>query len=302
MGRRRTTVRPDHHSSCTALWCHNNGRNSKAKFFSFPVDDRYDAWLAYVHRRDLEHKSKEKIRTSHRICEEHFKDEDFADPGKTKLVWSAVPSAAVPPRLLRLLPCIKATGKTSCSCEPARKPSLNRKPKLAKSEASALEPVVGVRNPGRSSGITARSPEPDLNEDTEVSIPELEVGFDSRIPKPLEVLLDADQLCHLGEACMPEVDDEEGDEDDGCLYSDGAGSLAGSIGDDSDDDALTKTTGVQTDEGDAGVSTFSTFVCLVTKDGAATQVAHNPERPSPTQTPESSAKSSKKWTISYLVY
>lgn len=302
MGPRRNTVRPDHHSSCTALWCHNNGRNSTAQFFSFPADDRYDAWLTYVHRQDLEHKSKERIRNSHRICGEHFKDEDFADPGKTKLVWSAVPSAAVPPKLLRLLPCIRATGEKSCRCKPARKPNLNQKPKLIKPKASALKTVVGVRDLGRSSDITATSPQPDLNEDTEVSIPELEVGFDTQIPKPLEVLLDTDQLCHLGEVCMPEVDDEGRDEEDGCLYSDGAGSLAGSIGYDSDDDALTKTTSVQTDEGDAGVSTYSTFVCLLNKDGAATQVAHNPERPSPTDIPDSSAKSSKKWTISYLVY
>lgn len=296
--------RPDHHTSCCALWCSNNGRNRAFKFFSFPADDRYDAWLTYVHRKDLERKSKARVRNSHRICEEHFKDEDFADPGKTRLIWSAVPSAAVPPRMLRLLPCIKATGESSCKCVSAYKPSLDRKV-----IEPSVNPVGGVEGPRHSSGITALSattlqdePQPSWDDEAEISIPELVVDFDDGLPKPSNAVFGADGIIYLDEASVPEPADEGQDKDGGCSYSDSGGSLAGSIGYDSDDDALTKTTGVQTDEGDAGMSTYSTFVCLLTQDGAATQVTHNPGRPSAPETPDSSPKSSRKVTISYLVY
>lgn len=301
---RKRPDRPEHHTSCCALWCPNNGRNSEVRFFSFPADDRYDAWVTYVHRRDLEHKSKYQVRNNHRICAAHFKDEDYADPARTKLIWSAVPSAPVPARFLRLLPCIKSTGASSCTCEPARKPSLNQQ--VPKPKNAAVKPVIGARQSSDITATSATTPQDglqtDLNAETEVSIPELIVDFDTRIPKQIDAFLGPDGIVYLEEVCSPEADNEGRDKDNGCSYSDGGGSLAGSVGYDSDDDALTKTTGVQTDEGDAGVSTYSTFVCLLTQDGAATQVAHSPDRPSPTEIPDSSAKSSKKWTLSYLVY
>lgn len=201
----------------------------------------------------------------------------------------------------------ESTGASSCTCEPARKPSLDQR--VTKPKTSAVKPADGVTGARQSSDITATSAttpqdglQPNSNAETEVSIPELIVDFDTRIPKPIDAFLGPDGIVYVEEVWVTDADNEERGKDDGCSYSDGAGSLAGSVVYDSDDDALTKTTGVQTDEGDARVSTYSTFVCLLTRDGAATQVAHNLDRPPPTEIPDTSAKSSKKWTLSYLVY
>ncbi|XP_077533823.1 uncharacterized protein LOC144145876 isoform X2 [Haemaphysalis longicornis] len=87
--------RKEHHQSCAALWCRNTGRNSSAKFFAFPKDSRFEAWMRYVNRPDWEGLPKERIRLSHRLCSDHFAVGDFADPARTRLLGSAVPWAGV---------------------------------------------------------------------------------------------------------------------------------------------------------------------------------------------------------------
>ncbi|XP_077533822.1 uncharacterized protein LOC144145876 isoform X1 [Haemaphysalis longicornis] len=119
--------RKEHHQSCAALWCRNTGRNSSAKFFAFPKDSRFEAWMRYVNRPDWEGLPKERIRLSHRLCSDHFAVGDFADPARTRLLGSAVPWAGVRdvrvlalasdgPRWLLLLLVPGLAGRRSPSC------------------------------------------------------------------------------------------------------------------------------------------------------------------------------------------
>lgn len=66
--------------------------------------------------------------------------------------------------------------------------------------------------------------------------------------------------------------------------------------------AITRTIGLQTDESDFGVSTFSTFVCLLTHEGAATQVVHSPADSQFARVPSIMVEGSREWHLSYLVY
>ncbi|XP_049271422.1 uncharacterized protein LOC125758372 [Rhipicephalus sanguineus] len=84
-----------HKACCAALWCNNSGRNSAAKFFRFPADDRCDVWRNYIKRADLEGLTREQMYNGYRLCSDHFAESAFANPAKTRLLWTAVPTVAV---------------------------------------------------------------------------------------------------------------------------------------------------------------------------------------------------------------
>ncbi|XP_065291646.1 uncharacterized protein [Dermacentor albipictus] len=84
-----------HYNHCAARWCSNNGRNTSARFFRFPKDDRYAVRLDYSNRMDLAELPKEQVHRSQYLCSDHFTDRDYADPLKRKLLWSALPSVRV---------------------------------------------------------------------------------------------------------------------------------------------------------------------------------------------------------------
>uniref|UniRef100_A0A224YAD5 52 kD repressor of inhibitor of protein kinase n=1 Tax=Rhipicephalus zambeziensis TaxID=60191 RepID=A0A224YAD5_9ACAR len=84
-----------HKACCAALWCNNSGRNSAAKFFRFPADDRCDVWRNYTKRADLEVLTGEQMYNGCRLCSEHFAESAFANPAKRRLLWTAVPTVAV---------------------------------------------------------------------------------------------------------------------------------------------------------------------------------------------------------------
>lgn len=70
---------------------------------------RYDAWVSYINRPDIKALPKERVlKSTYCICSDHFVAADFADPNKTKLIWSAVPSAGVSSPRLR---CLASEGK-----------------------------------------------------------------------------------------------------------------------------------------------------------------------------------------------
>ncbi|KAM7295779.1 vegetative cell wall protein gp1-like [Ixodes scapularis] len=82
-------------SYCCVAWCGNNGRTRKkpgTKFFRVPRDDRSKAWLRYAKRDDLLRKSSSELHAKYFVCSSHFTARDFMDPGRTKLMKTAVPS------------------------------------------------------------------------------------------------------------------------------------------------------------------------------------------------------------------
>ncbi|XP_042143896.1 uncharacterized protein LOC121834216 [Ixodes scapularis] len=92
-----------HHAYCSARWCSNSGAKGSVKFFRLPKDERCDKWLAYANREDLAGLSREQLNKSHRLCSEHFTDEAYADPQKTKLLREALPSVKVTDERFRFL-------------------------------------------------------------------------------------------------------------------------------------------------------------------------------------------------------
>ncbi|KAH6927851.1 hypothetical protein HPB50_009331 [Hyalomma asiaticum] len=90
-------VRRSHHA-CIVRWCTNTSGTSNASFYRVPKDDRTEAFLKYARRPELAALPKEKLH-EHRICSAHFTENDFSDPAKTRLVWSAVPCVKAPDEL-----------------------------------------------------------------------------------------------------------------------------------------------------------------------------------------------------------
>lgn len=65
--------------------------------------------MDYANRPDLKALPKERVlKSTYSLCSDHFKESDFANPQKTKLIWSAVPSAGVSDSRLR---CLASEGK-----------------------------------------------------------------------------------------------------------------------------------------------------------------------------------------------
>lgn len=65
--------------------------------------------MDYANRPDLKALSKERVlKSTYRLCADYFRESDFANPEKTKLIWSAVPSAGVSDSRLR---CLGSEGK-----------------------------------------------------------------------------------------------------------------------------------------------------------------------------------------------
>ncbi|XP_070390528.1 uncharacterized protein [Dermacentor albipictus] len=84
-------------SYCCVQWCENNGRTRKkpgTSFFRIPQDSRSTAWVAYSRRADLMEKPAGVLYKSYRICSDHFTAKDFLDPGRTRLIRTAVPTVS----------------------------------------------------------------------------------------------------------------------------------------------------------------------------------------------------------------
>lgn len=65
-------------------------------FMVVPVSfSRCDVWRNYAQRADLEGLAREQMYNGYRLCSDHFAENAYADPAKTRLLWTAVPTAAV---------------------------------------------------------------------------------------------------------------------------------------------------------------------------------------------------------------
>ncbi|KAK8762293.1 hypothetical protein V5799_026441 [Amblyomma americanum] len=83
---------PRGHWMCFVRGCPNTGRNCSFKFLRVPKDHRFDAYITFADRHDLHGLPRDRVNKAYRICSKHFTDNQYADPGHTRLVWSAVPS------------------------------------------------------------------------------------------------------------------------------------------------------------------------------------------------------------------
>lgn len=57
---------------------------------NFTTSCRSKAWLKYAKRDDLLQKSSSELHAKYFICSSHFTARDFIDPGRTKLMKTAV--------------------------------------------------------------------------------------------------------------------------------------------------------------------------------------------------------------------
>lgn len=141
---------------------------------------------------------------------------------------------------------------------------------------------------------------------TRLPMPGPEIDYDTVIPEPLEVPLTAEENVLLGVTCGPEMRDEETNGGDGFSSSRGSSPFSGQgmgcFSDDEEYGPSTKTVSLQTEESGARVSTYSTLLCLFTRDGAATQVEHSPDESPCAEAPGDSVKAPTHWPISYFVY
>ncbi|CAH1733114.1 unnamed protein product [Aphis gossypii] len=68
-------------------------REKKCSLFRVPKDlDRSKEWLMNCGREDLIFKSIVNLNKSYRVCMNHFKNNMFSNPEKTRLLISAVPT------------------------------------------------------------------------------------------------------------------------------------------------------------------------------------------------------------------
>ncbi|KAH7960681.1 hypothetical protein HPB49_022186 [Dermacentor silvarum] len=204
--------------TCAALWCDKGS----TKFFRFPKDDRCKAWVEFTERKDLAELSKEQLNRSYRLCALHFKDKDYNDPRKTRLVWNAVPSVkaleqANPATELRLQGQAISQASTSkdaglavqapssASHFPASASPLERR----ENDGTKRRPVLNFKRCRLLSQLALprkRSPAP-------------EVDYETTIPEPLEVPLSAKDFFLLGETCGSEADMEVAGDKDDCSNS-----------------------------------------------------------------------------------
>lgn len=290
--------------TCAALWCDKGS----TKFFRFPKDDRCKAWVEFTERKDLAELSKEQLNRSYRLCALHFKDKDYNDPRKTRLVWNAVPSVkaleqANPATELRLQGQAISQASTSkdaglavqapssASHFPASASPLERR----ENDGTKRRPVLNFKRCRLLSQLALprkRSPAP-------------EVDYETTIPEPLEVPLSAKDFFLLGETCGSEADMEVAGDKDDCSNSN-SGSVCMAEGMDcfmdDEDTVATRTIGLQTEECDAETTTFSSRLCHMTWDGVATEVAHKAADSAPMETPSRPREEPKKWHITYIVY
>ncbi|KAL1440774.1 hypothetical protein MTO96_009310 [Rhipicephalus appendiculatus] len=253
--------------TCSAQWCFTNGRNcSNASFYRFPKDDRCKAWVEFTEREDLKDVPREKLHSTFHLCNLHFKDEDFMNPTKSRLNWNAVPSIRAEP----VYPGIYPTGGSACP---------NERPKVIRPRPRILK---------------RRVPAP-------------EVHYISTIPEPLELSLSAEDVFLLGETCGSEVNEEVTGDGDNCSNSD-SGSICVAEGmdyfsDEQDAVPTTRSIGLQTDECDSETTTtFSSFLCHMTRDGVATEVAHKAADLVLPAAPSSPRRKSRSRYITYIVY
>ncbi|XP_049519949.1 uncharacterized protein LOC119446208 isoform X2 [Dermacentor silvarum] len=310
--------------TCAALWCDKGS----TKFFRFPKDDRCKAWVEFTERKDLAELSKEQLNRSYRLCALHFKDKDYNDPRKTRLVWNAVPSVkaleqANPATELRLQGQAISQASTSkdaglavqapssASHFPASASPLERREndgtkrchgRLQHLQSDTAQRFVLRRRPvlnfkrcrllSQLALPRKRSPAP-------------EVDYETTIPEPLEVPLSAKDFFLLGETCGSEADMEVAGDKDDCSNSN-SGSVCMAEGMDcfmdDEDTVATRTIGLQTEECDAETTTFSSRLCHMTWDGVATEVAHKAADSAPMETPSRPREEPKKWHITYIVY
>lgn len=321
---------------CSAMWCHANSRNSTASFFRFPKDDRCEAWIEFVERKELAEAPRKKLNGSLRLCSLHFKDEDFTNPGRTRLNWNAVPSVKegiegehireARPRTLFDTDVEVKDINQAISSEDAELPSRA----ISQNENSIILDTVVNDEQGKATWVYVQSPassgSPNLKrlENDVVARPPVryfkrrrhlrqhcrrrssapEIDWKTTIPEPLELSLSAEQFFLLGETCGPETNEMTSERED-CSNSD-SGSMCVAEGmdyfSDEEDVIATRTVGLQTEESDTGTTTFSSFLCHMTRGGVATEVAHEADNSAPTSAPSSPRQEPRMRYISYIVY
>lgn len=72
-------------------------------FLVWTFISRFEAWLLYANRPDLVGRPRRHVNKSFRLCSEHFKSSDYADPAETRLSRTAVPSKTVRKTSLKFL-------------------------------------------------------------------------------------------------------------------------------------------------------------------------------------------------------
>ncbi|CAI6360472.1 unnamed protein product [Macrosiphum euphorbiae] len=84
---------------CVVKNCRNAKSTTKeknCKLFRIPKDlDRSKKWLINCGREELCSKSVESLYNNYRVCMNHFKENMFSNPEKTRLLISAVPTEFV---------------------------------------------------------------------------------------------------------------------------------------------------------------------------------------------------------------
>ncbi|XP_037513353.1 uncharacterized protein LOC119389957 [Rhipicephalus sanguineus] len=262
--------------ACSALWCSTNSKNSNCSFHRFPKDDRCKAWVEFIEREDLKDVPLEKLNKHLRLCPLHFKDEDFMNPAKTRLNWNAVPSVRAEPATPAERRHVNRTAASGCPTE---------RPK-------SVWPMLRTF---KRRGITWHiRPAP-------------EIDYETTIPEPLELSLSAEDVFLLGETCGSEANEEVTGDGDDCSDSD-SNSVCVAEGmdyssDEQDTVPTTKSIGLQTDERDPETTTtFSSFLCHMTRDGVATEVAHKAVDSVLPATPSSPKRKSRSRYITYIVY
>ncbi|XP_049270554.1 uncharacterized protein LOC119389958 isoform X2 [Rhipicephalus sanguineus] len=271
---RQCEQKRDHHP-CSAWWCLTKGRYSNPSKFRFPKDDRCNAWVEFIEREDLKEVPRKKLYNNLRLCALHFKDEDFMNPTKTRLNRNAVPSVRAEPATPANRRRVNRTAASACPTE---------RPKN----------VWPMLRTFKRRGITWHiRPAP-------------EIDYETTIPEPLELSLSAEDVFLLGETCGSEANEEATGDRDDCSDSD-SNSVCVTEGmdyssDEQDTVPTTKSIGLQTDEYDIETTTtFSSFLCHMTRDGVATEVAHKAADSVLPATPSSPRKSRLRY-ITYIVY
>ncbi|KAL3185799.1 hypothetical protein MRX96_028692 [Rhipicephalus microplus] len=137
--------------------------------------------------------------------------------------------------------------------------------------------------------------------------PAPEIDYETTVPELVEVSLNAEDIFLLGETCGSEANEEvAGDADDCSNRDSGSVSVAQGMDDSSDEqDAIptTRSFGLQTDESDTETTTtFSSFLCHMTRDRVATQVAHEAAESVLPATTSSPRKKSRPLYIRYIAH
>uniref|UniRef100_A0A224YQB4 52 kD repressor of inhibitor of protein kinase n=1 Tax=Rhipicephalus zambeziensis TaxID=60191 RepID=A0A224YQB4_9ACAR len=177
-------------------------------------------------------------------------------------------------------------------------------PRIVTSGLSPSKPTSAVTASHGRQPSTAMSP---LLRRFKIRGPAPEIDYETTIPEPLELSLSAEDIFLLGETCGSEVNEEVTGDGNDCSNSDSGSTCVAEGMDYSSDEQDTVPTnrsiGVQTDECDSETTTtFSSFLCHMTRDGVATEVAHKAADSVLPATPSSPRRKSRSRYITYIVY